>query len=410
LRSRRGTADPRYASVVQDRRIASPSLDRALAQLAKRARVLPALHPRNAAAERARLTAELEAGRVPVPRWDPLERRDVRGLLGELDAVRIALPEALPEPIASLYRARLDELELDVALLDALGDPRRVRPIAARRYGKGNEAIDGRPLAEHARAILERVASNDDPPSVPARALATMMERAARAVGLALTVRLDARLSAGAAAGDHTIYVQDRPFGPIEARRLVAHEVLGHAIAGARGARETFAIFEVGTAGSFADQEGLAITLEDAAGALDGARWRILAARVVATDRMHEGASFGETARALVRDVGLSAKVAITTTERAYRGGGVARDAGYLAGLLRVRDALDRGHATIDELRAGRLDVSAVATLRWAIHEGLAHPPPPPIDLLGVLDEAGCPPAPTRPGDQSPGAGPRGGT
>jgi hypothetical protein len=220
-----------------------------------------------------------------------------------------------------------------------------------------------------------------------------MMERAARAVGLVLTVRLDARLSAGAAAGDHTIYVQDRVFGPNEARRLVAHEVLGHAIAGARGARETFAIFEVGTAGSFADQEGLAITLEDEAGALDGARWRILAARVVATDRMHGGASFGETARALVRDVGLSPKVAITTTERAYRGGGVARDAGYLAGLLRVRAALEHGRATLDELRAGRLDVGAIDTLRWAIAQGLAHALPPPIDLAAVLDEAGCPPA-----------------
>jgi hypothetical protein len=316
----------------------------------------------------------------------------VRGLLTELDSLRVALPIALPEPIAALYRARLDELELDVALLDALGDPRRVRPIAARRYGKGSEAIEGRSLAEHAREILDRVPATDDPPSVPARALATMMERAARAVGLTLTVRLEARLSAGAAAGDHTIYVQDRAFGPIEARRLVAHEVLGHAIAGARGARETFAIFEVGTAGSFADQEGLAITLEHEAGALDGARRRILAARVVATDRMHEGASFGETARSLVRDVGLSPKASITTTERAYRGGGVARDAGYLAGLLRVRAALRHGHATLDELRAGRLDVSAIATLRWAIQQGLAHPLPPPIDLAAVLAEAGCPP------------------
>jgi hypothetical protein len=221
-----------------------------------------------------------------------------------------------------------------------------------------------------------------------------MMERAAREVGLSLAVRLEARLSAGAATGDHTIYVQDRPFGAVEARRLVAHEVLGHALAGARGAREQFAIFEIGTAGSFADQEGLAIALEEQAGALDGARWRILAARVVATDRMHEGASFGETARGLVRDVGLPPGVAITTTERAYRGGGVARDAGYLAGLLRVRAALADESASVDELRAGRLDLGAIPTLRWAVGQGLAQPSPPAIDLEAVLTRAGCPPRP----------------
>ncbi|MFN9813810.1 MAG: tyrosine/phenylalanine carboxypeptidase domain-containing protein, partial [Deltaproteobacteria bacterium] len=358
-------------------RQAAAALDRALALVARRARILPALHPRNAAAERARLTVELAAGRVPVPRWDPLERRDVRGLLAELDGLRAALPQFLPGPIGALYLARLDELELDVALLDALGDPRRVRPIAARRYGRGRESVGGRRLAEHAADILARVTAEEDPPSVPASALASMMERAAREVGLSLAVRLEARLSAGAATGDHTIYVQDRPFGAVEARRLVAHEVLGHALAGARGAREQFAIFEIGTAGSFADQEGLAIALEEQAGALDGARWRILAARVVATDRMHEGASFGETARGLVRDVGLPPGVAITTTERAYRGGGVARDAGYLAGLLRVRAALAGGSPSVAQLRARPLDGGAIPPRRGAVGTGHAPATPP---------------------------------
>ncbi|MFN7700292.1 MAG: hypothetical protein ACK5U8_20525, partial [Deltaproteobacteria bacterium] len=145
-------------------RQAAAALDRALALVARRARILPALHPRNAAAERARLTVELAAGRVPVPRWDPLERRDVRGLLAELDGLRAALPQFLPGPIGALYLARLDELELDVALLDALGDPRRVRPIAARRYGRGRESVGGRRLAEHAADILARGTAEEDPP------------------------------------------------------------------------------------------------------------------------------------------------------------------------------------------------------------------------------------------------------
>jgi hypothetical protein len=296
----------------------------------------------------------------------------------------------MPEAIAALYRARLDELELDVALLGALGDARRVRPIAARRFGTGADVVEGISLRERARAILAEVSTNLDPRVVPARELAARMERASREVELELTVRIDPRLSAGAAAGDRTIYLQDRAFGAIEARRLVAHEVLGHAIAAHRGAKETLAIFEVGTAGSFADQEGLALVLEEDAGALDALRMRVLAARVLATDRMHEGASFGETARELVKDVGLSPSQSISTTERAFRGGGVARDAGYLAGWLRVRGAIREGAAALDHFRMGRVSTSAMPAIRWAITQGLARTLPPPIDLGEVLDRAGC--------------------
>lgn len=350
--------------------------------------MLPALHPKNAITERARLTEELEAGRVPVPRWEPLERRDVRGLVQVIDQLRRMVGEALPDAIAALYRARLDELELDVALLDALGDPRRVRPIAARRFGTGADVVEGISLRERARTILAEVPQNDDARVVPAVELAAQMDRAAREVGLELAVKIDARLSAGAAAGDRTIYIQDRAFGAIEARRLVAHEVLGHAIAAHRGSKERLAIFEVGTAGAFADQEGLALALEDEAGALDGARLRILASRVLATDRVHEGASFGETARELVDEVGLSSRHAIATTERAFRGGGVARDAGYLAGWLRVRASIRACDASVDHFRMGRVSVSAMPAIRWAIEAQLAGPLPPPIDLASVLDRA----------------------
>jgi hypothetical protein len=373
------------------------AIDRVLCELTRRARILPALHPRNAAEERARLEAELARGGTPAPRWDAVERRDTRGLLAALDRTRRGLAEALPPELAALYAARLDELELDVALLDAaceagVGDPRRVRPLAARRYGTGADLVDGTPLRAIAAAILAEVAPEDEAATVPAEALAAMMLHTARAVGLSLSVRVEARLSAGAAAGDHTIFVQARRFGPIEARRLVAHEVLGHAVASSRALAERLRIFEIGTAGSFADQEGLAIALEEEAGALDAARLRILAARVVATDRLHAGASFGETARALVDRWGLTARVAITTTERAYRGGGVARDAAYLEGFLRVRAALARGAASVDELRAGRVSVTSLPALRWASARGWASAPREVGAVEMLLAEGGCPP------------------
>ena len=358
----------------------APPFDRALVELARRARVLPALHPRNAAAERARLTDELARGLVPVPRWDALERPDVRGLRAAIDRIRGELSDALPRELVPLYADRLDELELDVAILEALGDARQLRPLSARRFETGAAVVSGRLLRDVALEILEHVETSVDPPTVPASALAAMMVETARAIGLAVTVRVEPRLSAGAATGDRTIFVQERDFGVTEARRLVAHEVLGHAVAAARAATERLAIFGVGTAGAFADQEGIAIALEEAAGALDGTRQRILAARVVATDRVHDGAPFGETARLLVDRFALSVRSSISTTERAYRGGGVARDAGYLAGWLRVRDALASGEADLEELRAGRVGLGALPPLRWARVHGWASMLPAPTE------------------------------
>lgn len=360
---------------------ASPlaTLDKLCADATRATRVLPALVAVNAAGERARLTRAVAAGESPTPRWE-IERRSIdAGLRRALGSGRRWVELARGHALADLYAARLDELELDVAMIESLGQGSIVRPLAARRYGTGAEIVThagrAQPLAEVARQILELARVDDEPRELPADGGPSSMAGALRvaviAAGLSVEVRVEPRLGAGAAAGDRTVFVASRRFGRRECVRLVAHEVLGHAVAAANGAHHPLRLVETGTADSFADQEGTAIALEEAAGALDASRWRVLAARVVATDRMHAGASFGETARELHRDLALPVDVAVVTAERAYRGGGVARDAGYLTGYLRVRAALERGEVTLDELRMGRVSVGAVHTLR-----ALAFEPP----------------------------------
>jgi hypothetical protein len=130
---------------------------------------------------------------------------------------------------------------------------------------------------------------------------------------------------------------------------------------------------QIGLAGSFADQEGLALYLEEALGLMCSERLRTLAARVVATVQLYEGASFGETARALVRDHGFGAAAAISIAERTFRGGGVARDAGYLAGFLRIRAAIAAGTTQVDELRRGRVSLASLEPLRELESTGLVH-------------------------------------
>jgi hypothetical protein len=363
------------------------TLDALCAELARGTRVLPALVASNAPTERARLVREVAAGKRPTPRWKT-ERRpvDVR-LSRALTLARRALAALGAHPLAPLYERRIEELALDLSLLETIDHAALVRPLAIRRYGDGSQRvrIEGRArtLADVAMEILARpveaAEERDLPPDGGAASVAGAMRIAILAAGLDVQVRVEPRLGAGAAAGDRTVFVASRPFGRRECVRLVAHEVLGHAVAAANGAAHPLRIVELGTADAFADQEGLAIAMEAEADALDGMRYRVLAARVVATDAMHAGASFGDTALALHRDHGLPADLAVVTSERAYRGGGVARDAGYLAGYLRVRDALDSGEATIDELRAGRVSLSALPILRAL---GIVTPHRPSTSLV----------------------------
>jgi uncharacterized protein (TIGR02421 family) len=354
-----------------------------LALVARAARLLPAITARNAAGERLRLQAELEAGALPVPRFEYASPKPCRASLRWLDQLR---GEAKALPASALYLEKLDELELDVALLGSLGDARLVRPLAARRFGTGDERVlleDGpTTLLEYSRKLLlGRVVRRCQLPSLPADApegtacLRAIVESVARAAGLAVQVRVEPNLTAGAATGDRTVYVADRRFSPREAWRLALHEVLGHLTSAANGRSQPLRLLEWGTAFSFADQEGVALCMEAEFGLLDRGRLRSLAGRVLATRAMHAGASFGETARTLFREHAFIASEAIAITERAYRGGGVARDAGYLLGLVRVRAAIRAGLTSLDELRMGRVSLSALPELRALVRAGLAHAP-----------------------------------
>jgi hypothetical protein len=159
-------------------------------------------------------------------------------------------------------------------------------------------------------------------------------------------------------------------------------------------------LLELGTAGSFVDQEGLAIYLEEAAGLVDGQRLRTLAARVLAADWMYDGADFAETAHRLLRE-GFTPNEAVAIAERAYRGGGVARDGGYLLGWIRVREALKRGDVSIDMLRLGRISMEAVPEIVAWMEIGLARPAVHRPNLRRILSatQSGTVPATLPPRD-----------
>jgi hypothetical protein len=347
-------------------------LDQLLVSVAEKVRPLPSLAADDAAEERARLRCELERGELPAP--TPQQRRSPAeaGVFRALDEAR-RLAEG--SELGRLYTERFDELELDLAVLDAWGDAKRIRALSARRYGTGDEevstAVGVVSVGVLAQQLLDQVELQDMGPRVlPAMApreqpsVARLVLRAAMGIGLDPTVRVEPRLSSLAATGERTVFLSARLYTLHEARRLVAHEVFGHLVVAANARAQPLRLLSVGLAGSFADQEGVSLYLEAALGLMSGERLRTLAARVMATRWLHAGASYGETARRLYAECNLSAESAILTAERTYRGGGVARDAGYLSGFLRVRAALSRGEATLDELRRGRVALPHLSSLR----------------------------------------------
>ncbi|HET6337924.1 MAG TPA: tyrosine/phenylalanine carboxypeptidase domain-containing protein [Polyangiales bacterium] len=354
-----------------------------LALVARGVKLLPNLTARNAAGERLRLQAQLERGEMPVANFEYPEAKSCRDQLRYLDSLRML---ALNVPGAPLYLTKIDELELDLLLLANLGDRRRVRPLAARRFGRGDQRVDtGTPegsvrLSDYARRLLRTRPRREERLDIPSDAqdgspcLRALVESIAQAAGLDVNVRVEPNLTAGAATGDKTVFLADRHFGPREALRLAVHEVLGHLTSAANGRTQPLRIMEWGTGFAFADQEGVALSVEAAFGLLDRGRLRSLAGRVLATDSMHEGATFGETASLLFKEHGFAASESIAIAERAHRGGGVARDCGYLLGYLRVRAALASGETSLDELRSGRISIAALPEVRRLVAQGLLRP------------------------------------
>lgn len=358
-------------------------LDHLLGRLSEATRLLPVLTAPNAAEERRRLSRCVSRCERAEPRWWWVRRDLGRAPRVWLEGGR---RRAADSPASALYLRRLDEIEHDLAILDALGDARRIPPLVARRFGTPSMSVTTErgpaPLGRVARRLLRTVPDTAEPQVLPADdpnpqtpSVARLMRSMARAAGLDVRVTVEPRLAAAAAAGNRTVLLADRCFGGREAVRLAVHEILGHLVSAANGRAQPLRIVELGTAGSFADQEGLCILLEESAGVLDGRRLRTLAARVVAAECMHEGATFHETARLLVDEHGFEPADAVTIGERAYRGGGVARDVSYLAGWLRVRAAVGASEATIADLQLGRVSLAELPTLRALQAGGLVRPP-----------------------------------
>jgi uncharacterized protein (TIGR02421 family) len=287
---------------------------------------------------------EFQAGafeRVPALLYRPLE-------LEVADQKRrlysISLDHLEDTLLTRLLSEKQQELDLQLSMLAARETPRFVE-LGRALYGSVEPS-----LAARARAILEklpRVASAArqkglDADAVAAAARDMIAGYRAAYPDFEASVEIRGDLPAGLLVSRNRLLVsRDTNLPPERLTALLSHEIGVHLLTYFNGAAQGLAIFCSGLAGYEGMQEGLAVLAEYLVGGMTAARLRLIAARVIACQAMLDGATFEEAFRSLRRD--LDDREAFNVVLRVYRGGGLAKDAIYLRGLLQILDHLRNG-------------------------------------------------------------------
>jgi uncharacterized protein (TIGR02421 family) len=155
---------------------------------------------------------------------------------------------------------------------------------------------------------------------------------------------------------------------------LMHHEIGTHLLTYFNGRQQPLRQLYAGLAGYESLQEGLAVLAEYLAGGLTPTRLRMLAARVVAVRARIDGLPLTEAFHQLHEDYHIAARVAFTTVLRAYRGGGLTKDAIYLRGLRELLDYLSAGHE-IEPLYVGKIALAHVPHVQELRRRGIVSAP-----------------------------------
>ena len=155
---------------------------------------------------------------------------------------------------------------------------------------------------------------------------------------------------------------------------LLSHEIGVHLLTYFNGDAQGLAIFRNGLAGYEGMQEGLAVLAEYLVGGMTAARLRLIAARVITCQAMLEAATFEEAFRILYRNFGLDDRGAFNVVLRVYRGGGLAKDAIYLRGVLQILDHLKNG-GSLTPFWIGKISAAHFGAIQELNARGLLRAP-----------------------------------
>ena len=169
---------------------------------------------------------------------------------------------------------------------------------------------------------------------------------------------------------------------------LLHHEVGTHVVTYHNGARQPLKLLTIGLPGYDETQEGLAVLAEYLSGGLDPRRLRVLAARVVAVDKMLDGAEFMDIFESLRAEHRIPRKTAWIIAIRVVVAGGSVKDAIYLRGITRLLEALAEG-ISLDTLFVGKLALDHVPLIQDLLDREVLQAPwvrPRWLDVPGAQE------------------------
>lgn len=155
---------------------------------------------------------------------------------------------------------------------------------------------------------------------------------------------------------------------------LIQHEVGTHILTYCNGKSQPLKQMYEGFEGYDQLQEGLAVIAEYLVGGLTINRLRLLAGRIIAVKSMIKNADFIETFNLLRNNYSFPNRVAYYITMRVYRGGGLTKDAVYLAGLIDLLAYLKNG-GKLEPLYTGKFNITHIKLVEELLYRKvLKHP------------------------------------
>lgn len=290
----------------------------------------------------------------------------------------------LEDPVLhQLYREKQQELDLQLSLLSSRQGSKFIE-FGRALYGPVEPS-----LLKEAELILsklkaDRPSGDDDAASndkvadcyyVEARAKAMIAAYHRQWKDFKVSVELRDDLPSGLMVSGHRLLIARSTV--MDVRRvepLLSHEVGVHLLTYFNGSSQGLRLFRSGLSGYEGMQEGLAVFAEYLSGGMTTDRLRLIAGRVVGCAAMLEGASFAETWSMLVSKYNFSEPAAFNLTLRLFRGGGLAKDAIYLRGLMSLLSHLRTG-GVLEPFWMGKIASHHFAIMQELADRGLLRLP-----------------------------------
>ena len=155
---------------------------------------------------------------------------------------------------------------------------------------------------------------------------------------------------------------------------LIQHEVATHLLTYCNGKRQPLKQMYEGFEGYDQLQEGLAVIAEYLVGGLTVNRLRLLAGRVIAVNSMVNNASFIDTFNLLQHEHSFPDRIAYYISMRVFRGGGLTKDAVYLAGLIDLMAYLEKG-GNLENLYTGKFNMTHIELIEELLYRNVLKQP-----------------------------------